>query len=77
MSHSQYTVIPKGNNRLGIVDLKTNIMGRSVQYSGNLITPPMVSGDECTFMVENDCGTRRMMFMKLPHGMIYQSKEIC
>jgi len=76
MSTKQYTVIPKGRNRLAIIDLSTKLNVTTRPFEGTLISTPIVHGDDCTFAIETSSGTRKLISMQVPSGMMYASKVI-
>ena len=76
MSKGPYVVIPESEGVLGIMDMSSKIIGRTVRYTDKLVSPPMVTGNECTFVVENHLGSKRIVFMELPSGMTKGSKCI-
>ncbi len=68
MSDTIYTVHDTGQGVLKIIDGMKGIQVGVLSPRGNVVTPPIVSGDRVSFVVELPNGERLGTTHKLPSG---------
>ena len=68
MDDSVYTVIETGGGSLKIVDAYKGIQTGIITPRGVLVTPPVVSGNSVSFVIQKPDGTRIGTVHKLPSG---------
>jgi hypothetical protein len=68
MNEPAYIVHDTGQGHLKIVDVHSGIQAGIISPRGKLVTPPMVSGDRVSFIVEDDSGDRKGSIHSLPSG---------
>jgi|10_taG_2_1085330.scaffolds.fasta_scaffold00217_37 hypothetical protein len=70
MSDSFYTVHDTGQGYLKVIDAHKGIQAGIISPRGKIVTPPIVSGDRVSFVVEAPDGTKMGVTHKLPNGAV-------
>ena len=65
---AMYTVHDTGSGVLKIVDALRGIQAGVISPRGKLVTPPIVSGSQVSFVVETPDGSKLGTVHKLPSG---------
>ena len=68
MEHNLYTVHDTGQGNLKIVDATRGVQAGIISPRGQLVTPPIVSGNVVSFIVQHNDGSRVGQVHKLPSG---------
>ena len=68
MEHNLYTVHDTGQGNLKIVDATRGVQAGIISPRGQLVTPPIVSGNIVSFVVQHNDGSRTGQVHKLPSG---------
>ncbi len=65
---SNYYVADAGNGMMKVTNTKTGAQEGTVSYSGTVISPPIVNGNQCSFIVEDSSGQKTGWTVQLPNG---------
>tara|TARA_R100000152_G_C6663877_1_gene102030 strand:+ start:261 stop:479 length:219 start_codon:yes stop_codon:yes gene_type:complete len=65
-----YTVHDTGQGMLKIVDASRGIQAGVISPRGKVITPPVVNGNQVSFVVQHPDGTKMGTTHKLPTGQL-------
>jgi len=65
-----YTVHDTGQGMLKIVDASRGIQAGGISPRGKVITPPVVNGNQVSFVVQHPDGTKMGTTHKLPTGQL-------
>tara|TARA_R110002167_G_scaffold131670_1_gene315512 strand:- start:2406 stop:2636 length:231 start_codon:yes stop_codon:yes gene_type:complete len=68
MEHNLFTVHDTGQGILKIIDATRGIQAGVISPRGKLVTPPVVSGNTVSFVVQSQDNTRLGQVHKLPSG---------
>ena len=68
MSEAFFSVHDTGQGYLKIVDAAAGVQTGVISPRGKLVTPPIVSGNKVSFVVEKPDGTRLGTIHELPSG---------
>ena len=68
MEHNLFTVHDTGQGILKIIDATKGIQAGIISPRGRLVTPPVVSGNIVSFVIEQPDNTRLGQVHKLPSG---------
>jgi len=68
MEHNLFTVHDTGQGILKIIDATKGIQAGIISPRGRLVTPPVVSGNTVSFVVQAQDNTRLGQVHKLPSG---------
>tara|TARA_R110000751_G_scaffold41770_1_gene97682 strand:+ start:187 stop:417 length:231 start_codon:yes stop_codon:yes gene_type:complete len=68
MEHNLFTVHDTGQGILKIIDATRGIQAGIISPRGRLVTPPVVSGNTVSFVVQAQDNTRLGQVHKLPSG---------
>ena len=68
MEHNLFTVHDTGQGLLKVVDATKGIQVGMISPRGKLVTPPIVSGNVVSFVIERPDSTRIGQVHKLPSG---------
>lgn len=72
---SVYSVTLSNQNRLNIIDAVSGRVLNNIQFTGKLINGPIVVGDKCTLVIDNN-GQRKGQVHQLPTGRLTQTFQI-
>ena len=72
---SVYSVTLGSNNKLNIIDAVSGRILNNIHFTGNLINGPVVVGDKCTLVVDNN-GKRKGQVHQLPTGRLTQTFQV-
>ena len=76
MSNTSVYSVTLGNpNRLNIIDAVSGRVLNNIQFTGTLINGPVVVGDKCTLVVDNN-GIRKGQVHQLPTGRLTQTFQV-
>ena len=70
-----YSVTLGNQNRLNIIDAVSGRVLNNIQFTGTLINGPVVIGDKCTLVIDNN-GTRKGQVHQLPTGRLTQTFQV-
>ena len=65
-----YSVHDTGQGYVKVVDAEKGVQVGVISPRGKLVTPPIVNGSQCSFVVESPDGTRVGTVYQLPNGQI-------
>ena len=68
MEHNAYTVTDTGQGFLNIVDAYKGVIVSRISPRGKLVTPPMVTGNRVSFVVQKPDGSKLGTVHNLPGG---------
>ena len=68
MTEAFYSVHDTGQGNLKIVDAHKGVQAGIISPRGKLVTPPVVSGNRVSFIVERPDGSRLGTIHSLPSG---------
>tara|TARA_A100001011_G_C13978959_1_gene702472 strand:+ start:494 stop:724 length:231 start_codon:yes stop_codon:yes gene_type:complete len=74
-STAVYSVTLSNQNRLNIIDAVSGRILNNIQFTGTLINGPVVVGDKCTLVVDNN-GKRKGHVHQLPTGRLTQTFQV-
>tara|TARA_A100001015_G_C14939122_1_gene691794 strand:+ start:727 stop:957 length:231 start_codon:yes stop_codon:yes gene_type:complete len=70
-----YSVTLSNTNRLNIIDAVSGRIMNNIQFTGTLINGPVVVGDKCTLVIDNN-GKRKGQVHQLPTGRLTQTFQV-
>lgn len=65
-----YSVHDTGQNMLKVVDAEKGVQVGVISPRGKLVTPPIVNGNQCSFVVESPNGEKLGTVYQLPNGQL-------
>ena len=71
-----YSVTPGSSGKLNIIDATNGRMVNRIQYPGTIVTGPIVVGDKCTLVVQDNSGIRKGKIYNLPQGTLHQTYSV-
>lgn len=74
-NNAVYSVTLSNQNRLHIIDAVSGRILNSINFTGTLINGPVVVGDKCTLVVDNN-GIRKGQVHQLPTGRLTQTYQV-
>ncbi len=63
-----YTVHDTGQGYVKVVDAEKGVQIGMISPRGRIVTPPVVNGNQCSFVVESPDGSRSGAVYQLPSG---------
>ena len=70
-----FSVTLGSDKRLNIIDVVSGRIMNNIQITGRLINGPIVVGDKCTIVTDNN-GNRRGYVHDLPSGRLSQTYQV-
>ena len=68
MSEAVYTVVDTGHGVMKVIDIMSGMQAGVISPRGKVVTPPVISGNHVSFVVELQNGDRMGTTHKLPAG---------
>ena len=65
-----YTVYDTGQGYIKVVDAEKGVQIGMISPRGRVVTPPVVNGSQCSFVVELPDGSRSGAVYQLPSGQL-------
>jgi hypothetical protein len=65
-----YTIIQQSSNHFNIIDLSTGVFVNRITAPGTVVSGPIVVGNRCTIVVDNNNGNKMGIIYSLPQGNI-------
>jgi len=65
-----YTVHDTGQGYVKVVDAEKGVQIGVISPRGRIVTPPVVNGNQCSFVVESPSGERSGTVYQLPSGQL-------
>lgn len=70
-----YSVTLSNQNKLNIIDAVSGRVLNSIQFTGMLVNGPVVVGDKCTLVIDNN-GKKKGQIHQLPTGRLTQTFQV-
>lgn len=71
-----YSVSPSTSGRLNVIDATNGRIINHIQYPGEIVTGPIVVGDKCTLVVQNQYNQKSGRIYRLPQGTLHQTYTV-
>lgn len=71
-----YSVSLGASGKLNVIDATTGRILNSILYDGEIVSGPIVVGDKCTLVVQNQYNQKKGRIYRLPQGTLHQTYAV-
>jgi hypothetical protein len=71
-----YSVTPGTHGKLHVIDATTGRVLNNIIYTGTIVSGPIVVGDKCTLVTQNQFNIKKGHIYRLPQGTLHQTYSV-
>lgn len=71
-----YSVTPGSSGTINVIDATTGRVMNTILYNGTIVSGPIVVGDKCTLVCQDNHNNKIGYIYRLPQGTLHQTYSV-